>query len=1483
MTARPPDPSAGEGDARPATESSEQAADNLSQDSIVEETQLSSQDSDEGTCEPEPEENEAQESARIKSNAQRIEQETTPAQQQTSSTPDAAEQQEQKAERDDHAREEAPGDSAAVEPFEMFEAVVVEMKGAPQGQPREAWTTTIGELYSIVHAKVKVDEDLIPNSKRRYPKLKGEEKILLYKLFREICVIADGSFEEWERYAQAATQDLYNTSWSFKTIMNSMISKVKWAKAKPLNQWAAKVKAGTRSGNGENEQADEIRGYQDFMFNPANFTKQDITELRAICELPAVARAGRQLRQGTTEEWKIIGGIAEGSIVCRRTPEFLKSVLDSKERIRLYRTVQRQVEGELKLQLRGRTTIKPSRQHTQAIQEDIRIAAEELHVNTPELRQMLTLAKTISYNHVQRSLHFFFFDRATARQFQTVQVPFKMQVYRLGNVHRQTSGSVWSRQLGRDGTRPTSQLQYEIDIHNVTRFTDIGRLVAYLQQHITVTFEMEDLDTCTPESRTSTVWRLTAQTAECPDFLRGIVRIVWFGRTLVLKHPSVRHRLQCLRCGNLGHTMIRCRYTDTQLLGNGSRIAQEHDVAKLDDLAKPFASLEEVKLLAAKRLAIQEEEERKAQVALSPTRASEQKQQGPTPTGKSTPTSPAEQTSGAARGEERVEPAPKRPWATIPMRNGRTLYAHPATLHQKIRVAGSRYAELADDDDEEEFPSQEEKPEKRQEVIEIPSDDELEEKAPVPITPAAKAQLHLVQAKPPQLHSTPELVGLKQRERKALSKAIELLEDESGSLLPPADYTGKKLKEFADIEDSLSLCQVSTPASGNCMTMALAQALADNDLAAHDEKLEEITACLKRGIKWAGQLHLPEQVGHFVRMTTLINVQRGWDGMEAQESLKQFKWYLEEFASTPSHREAIVMRYNWGCSEMMALAANFLQRQIFVLAYDTDHKGLWYCSMYKPSTTTRGRQTFEIGQHVPLQLGRCVALIRAAKTGKGQPPLVIRYWGEHYSAFIHKRGPPSRDQRQPGKSPPTRQQGDERSGNSAVVTESSPITKTSSQAQEDGTAGWTTRQWDGDVEELRGRLMGMSLPHDLQCEIYLILEHEDPSRYAELLAFLVNTASQLSLPERERLLRMDLTDETEAEVTAMLQKYQLPLATLQQWQEETEQAQQEEVQLQDSQRSLRGEDSDSSYHPASAASSQNSQVDNAKAIQLHKNSTKVSKRQHTLTPIEGEQIRMKMKSKLQHPSVVDSPEPMRDDPMQEAQGQPIYSHNDWWKLWSQLGSVWPTTATAALPLRSSTVEQWCATAQHEPVTLIRMCKLFQYPEEVLASLDDKVLEVWTAGWRKDCLYGSLLAYRSRAEDLPTRRWLDKWKAKLLRPAPQNLAPLIDDSEDWTRLHTRGYGGDEVLNLCDVRNKGRLAHNLLCALIYEREIRVLTGREDEADNGPLSALKRHLDAQEMHEAYRTAYPASRDTVDWRAVARFFSDAVERGEEGWGRQY
>ncbi|ETP46512.1 hypothetical protein F442_07268 [Phytophthora nicotianae P10297] len=283
-------------------------------------------------------------------------------------------------------------------------------------------------------------------------------------------------------------------------------------------------------------------------------------------------------------------------------------------------------------------------------------------------------------------------------------------------------------------------------------------------------------------------------------------------------------------------------------------------------------------------------------------------------------------------------------------------------------------------------------------------------------------------------------------------------------------------------------------------------------------------------------------------------------------------------------------------------------------------------------------------------------------------------------------------------------------------------------------------------------------------------------------------------------------------------------------------------------------------------------------------STKTSKRPHTLTPMEAERIRQRMKPKQAHPGQTDGTQLMMDEPMPRAyEGNDSGAATEWADRWNNLAGVWPSTTTAPFPLFTSTPDEWCYTAQQEPAQLALMCQLFEFPEEVLSSLGDKVLEVWTAAWRHECLHGRLVAYRSRTTDRATRKWIDEWITKLTRPPPQNLAPLIDNREAWTRLRNNSYGNDDILKLCDVGNKRRLAQHLLCAIIYEKELQVLTGTEEDPDNGSLSKLMRHLLALEVNARYRDAYPVARGHVDWGAVARFFSDAVERGGGEWDRDH
>lgn len=497
----------------------------------------------------------------------------------------------------------------------MFAAVVGVMHAEQFTRQRDEWMATIAELLANAHDKVAIDEERVPTVKHRYPKLRGDERALLTTFFTEVFVVSRGMFADWDRYATAATRDLYNTSWSFKKILESLIDKVKWAREQPMNVWVAKIKAATTNEITRNGTA---KKYQTFMFNPAKFSRVDIETLMRICEQPVAAIHGRALRAGTKDEWRILAGMAEGNIVCRRVPEFAESVLDSKELTRLNRTIRMQVEGELVLQLSGRGTISPSRRSTRAIKDDIMLAAVAAGINLDEVQGMLNTTKTISYNHVQRSVHFFCFDRVTARKYQLMYIQFPKQIYALANVHGPDAGTVWDLQLAWDGTRPAMIQEFEVNIHNITRLTDIGRLTAYLEKHVSTGFDLEDMDTSTPDSRTSKVWRLTMKSMECPEFLRGIVRVVWFGRTLILRQSAVGQRMQFLRCGHIGHPMARCRYSDQQLAGPGSRVAVDRVIAKLEDLTKPFTSFADIQVTAQKRLMIQAAAARKADVAVLP-------------------------------------------------------------------------------------------------------------------------------------------------------------------------------------------------------------------------------------------------------------------------------------------------------------------------------------------------------------------------------------------------------------------------------------------------------------------------------------------------------------------------------------------------------------------------------------------------------------------------------------------------------------------------------------------------------------------------------------------------------------------------------------------------------------------------------------------------------------------------------------------------
>ncbi|OWZ11838.1 hypothetical protein PHMEG_00015082 [Phytophthora megakarya] len=213
---------------------------------------------------------------------------------------------------------------------------------------------------------------------------------------------------------------------------------------------------------------------------------------------------------------------------------------------------------------------------------------------------------------------------------------------------------------------------------------------------------------------------------------------------------------------------------------------------------------------------------------------------------------------------------------------------------------------------------------------------------------------------------------------------------------------------WKEVEQNAGIRQVETMMNGNCQATALAQALADDDLQAYPELLEEMVATLKRGIRVMALTNLEKQFPHQARREALTEVNRGWPKMSRPTSLKMFRQYLDEYASTPSNAEAtleMVPRKNWGCSDTLLVAANLLQRDIFVLGKDAMGVKGWQCTRFTFGTRTKDKEAFVKGLQYSLEISACIQLLVDAKKkaiDEELPmPIVLKYTNEHYSAYVH--------------------------------------------------------------------------------------------------------------------------------------------------------------------------------------------------------------------------------------------------------------------------------------------------------------------------------------------------------------------------------------------------------------------------------------------------------------------------------------------------
>ena len=79
-----------------------------------------------------------------------------------------------------------------------------------------------------------------------------------------------------------------------------------------------------------------------------------------------------------------------------------------------------------------------------------------------------------------------------------------------------------------------------------------------------------------------------------------------------------------------------------------------------------------------------------------------------------------------------------------------------------------------------------------------------------------------------------------------------------------------------------------------------------------------------------------------------------------------------------------------------------MQGRVFAPARLEGLAPTWHCRKFTPTTVTRNRRVIETAAEYPLSVSDLMdEVVAATIDNPARPPLLLRYWGRHYSAYIH--------------------------------------------------------------------------------------------------------------------------------------------------------------------------------------------------------------------------------------------------------------------------------------------------------------------------------------------------------------------------------------------------------------------------------------------------------------------------------------------------
>ena len=136
----------------------------------------------------------------------------------------------------------------------------------------------------------------------------------LVGLFDQVFVKGNGSFSSWDQLAQSITRELFTSKWAFKELCGSFLVSTNGLR---LQCWT-RVQGGTTRKIDTKRTAALHRQdiLNDFMFDPAKFSCDEVTRLRALYERSVPEAGPNYVRDGSDNEWAVIVRLAEGTIAC---------------------------------------------------------------------------------------------------------------------------------------------------------------------------------------------------------------------------------------------------------------------------------------------------------------------------------------------------------------------------------------------------------------------------------------------------------------------------------------------------------------------------------------------------------------------------------------------------------------------------------------------------------------------------------------------------------------------------------------------------------------------------------------------------------------------------------------------------------------------------------------------------------------------------------------------------------------------------------------------------------------------------------------------------------------------------------------------------------------------------------------------------------------------------------------------------------------